>query len=93
MIKGSDDMNILRRFWFKFVNPPEFSPLALGCGVTAYDYADASNILKTRVFGEKPVLMIESVIEDIDIQTLDSNDVIPNMGVVVNRGVWFPLGY
>jgi hypothetical protein len=86
-------MNMLHRFWFTFADPPKFSPLGLGCGVTAYDYADASNILKAKVFGEKPALQVESVTVDIDVQTLDRNHVIPNMGVVVNRGIWFPLGY
>ena len=86
-------MDILHRFWFTFSDPPQFSPLGLGCGVTAYDYADALAILKTTVFGEKPALTIKSVTEDIDIRTLDQDQVIPNMGVVVNRGVWFPLGY
>jgi hypothetical protein len=84
---------MLHRFWFTFENPPQFDPLGLGCGVTAYDYADASNILKTKVFGEEPALEIKSVAVDIDVQTLDPNHVIPNMGVVVHRGVWFPLGY
>lgn len=86
-------MNILHRFWFTFADPPQFSPLSLGCGVTAYDYADASNILNSKVFGENPALTIKAVTVDIDIQTLDRNHVIPNMGVVVNRGVWFPLGH
>lgn len=85
--------NILHRFWFTFADPPQFSPLGLGCGVTAYDYADASNLLKATVFGEMPALTIQSVTEDVDIQTLDRNHVIPNMGIAVNRGVWFPLGY
>jgi hypothetical protein len=30
------------------------------------------------------------VIEDIDISLLDQNHVIPNMGVVTFKGVWFP---
>lgn len=86
-------MGTLHRFWFTFKYPPQFSPLSLGCGVTAYDHADALEILKSKVFAEKPMLMIELVTEDIDIQTLDKYHVIPNIGLVTNRGVWFPLGY
>ena len=83
----------LCRFWITFKEPPQFSPLNLGCGVTAYDYADALTILESKVFVEKPVLEIDLVIEDIDIEALDKSHVIPNIGLVTSRGVWFPLGY
>jgi hypothetical protein len=86
-------MSNLRRFWFKFTDAPKFSPLNLGCGVTAYDYADATEILKVKVFDGKALPKIESTVEDIDIQTLDRFHVLPNIGMVTDRGVWFPLGY
>ena len=81
----------LRRFWFSFEGLPSFSVLNVGCGVTAYTYDDALHLLKDRVFAQS--LPACSVIEDIDISTLDENHVRPNMGVVTQRGVWFPLGY
>ncbi len=31
-----------------------------------------------------------TVVDNVDIRSLDQNHVIPNMGVVVNHGVWFP---
>jgi hypothetical protein len=31
------------------------------------------------------------VIEDIDVQLLDKGHVVPNMGPVVFKGVWFPF--
>jgi hypothetical protein len=83
----------LHRFWFSFSNPPVFSPLNFGCGITAYDYPDALVILESKVFAGTTVLAINSVVENIDIQTLDQKQVVPNMGLVTNRGVWFPLGY
>lgn len=86
-------MGELRRFWFTFKNPPPFNPLGLGCGVTARDHADAIEILTAKVFGKTSVLFVETVIEDVDIQTLDQDHVLPNMGFVTNRGVWFPQGY
>jgi hypothetical protein len=82
---------LLRRFWFSFQNLPPFSILAVGCGVTAYSHDDAVHILKERVFSQ--ALPACSVIEDVDIHTLDENHVLPNMGQVTQRGVWFPLGY
>lgn len=86
-------MESLHRFWFTFKEAQQFSPLNIGCGVTAYSHADALAILESMVFIGKPVLEINSVVEDVDVQMLDQNHVIPNMGLVTNRGVWFPLGY
>jgi hypothetical protein len=81
----------LRRFWFSFEGLPSFSILRVGCGVTAYTYDDAVQILKDRVF-EQQSLPACSVVEDIDVGALDER-IRPNMGVVTQRGVWFPLGY
>jgi hypothetical protein len=86
-------MKLLHRFWFTFSSPPEFSPLGLGCGITAYSYADAIEILEKLVFAGRLMPKIESGIEDVDIQLLDGDHVLPNMGLVTERGVWFPLGY
>jgi hypothetical protein len=86
-------MGTLHRFWLTFKHPPQFSPLGLGCGVTAYNYADALELVRSRVFSEKSMPVIESVTQDVDIQTLDKYHVVPNMGLVNNRAVWYPLGY
>jgi hypothetical protein len=60
--------------------------------VTAYSYEDALSLLKEKVFeGTEPPII--DVVPDVDISELDQNHVIPNMGVPVWRGVWFPLGY
>ena len=84
---------MLRRFWFKFENVPPFSPLWLGCGVTGYDRSDALQLLAGTVFAKYPELKVDSVIEDVDVRSLDVGHVLPNMGVPAVRGVWFPLGY
>jgi len=86
-----DNVVRLRRFWFSFEGLPPLSVLQLGCGVTAYTYDDAVRVLKDRVLGQS--LPACSVVEDVDIRTLDENQVRPNMGVVTLRGIWFPLGY
>jgi hypothetical protein len=86
-------MKNLHRFWFNFQNPPQFSPLGFGCGITAHSYEDATSILASTVFAGGTVPIIKSVIEDVDVQMLDPSHVVPNMGSVVTRGVWFPLGY
>lgn len=84
-------MNVLRRFWFTFDELPPYSPLQLGCGIAAFSLDDAVGILQSKVFAEEP--KIKSVIEDVNVNSLDANHVLPNMGDVTTRGVWFPLGY
>jgi hypothetical protein len=63
----------------------------MGCGITAYDAADAYTFLREQVFptyGEEPV---DEIVENVDVSTLDEGHVRPNMGNPVVRGVWFPL--
>ena len=86
-------MTLLRRFWFRFENSGKPSPLNLGCGVTAYDRDDAMLILIDKIFRENPMPRIETVIEDVDVSTLDQKHVLPNMGAPNQRGVWYPMGY
>lgn len=86
----------LRRYWIKFDitihdNPP--IGILIGCGVTGYDYDDAINLIKRRVFKMDDLSPILDCIENVDISSLDSNHVLPNMGMVTDRGIWFPLGY
>ncbi len=85
----------LRRFWFRFdFELDDGSPpgLIMGCGITAYSYDDALELLESNIFkGKVPAPKL--VEEDVDVSTLDGGHVLPNMGDVTNRGVWFPLGY
>ena len=87
---------MMRRFWFEFEIDEE-NPLPIGisngCGVSAYSYDDAISILETKVFVEMKVPSFKVKKEDVDISLLDENHILPNMGDVTLRGVWFPLGY
>jgi len=90
-------MDLLKRFWFEFDISEDalrryssYSGLGLGCGVTAYSYEDALVVLRERLFKKDPLPPVRSVIEDIDISTLDPGHVLPNIGVSIWRGVWFP---
>jgi len=83
----------LHRFWFKFSPVPTHNSLRSGCGVTAYSYDDAIEILTKTVFLDQEFPGLFSFIKDIDISTLDQNHVIPNMEPPVRRGVWFPKGF
>lgn len=88
----------LIRYWIEFQldlndwSSPK-SLLRAGCGVTGSSVDDCLNIIRQRILNGQTLPPVERVIENIDISTLDSNHVIPNMGLVVNRGIWFPTGY
>ena len=58
--------------------------------MTAYDRCDAESIVSAdpTVMSFKP--MFRECVEDVDVSQLDQGHVIPNMGIVVDRGIWFP---
>lgn len=73
--------NLLTRYWFE-------SEAGYGVGVTAYSLDDAKGLI-----AQEPSIgnvNLNSVVENIDVQTLDENHVIPNMGPVNFRGIWYP---
>jgi hypothetical protein len=86
-------MKPLRRYWFNFETFARPTPLNLGCGVTAYDYADATNLLREGMFSGKELPLIVGCVEDVDVSTLDPKHILPNLGLVDVRGIWFPQGY
>lgn len=83
----------MKRYWFTFEHLPTPTPLNLGCGVTAMDLNDAQQLVAGKIFPEGPMPHIVSVQENIAISELDSRHVVPNMGTITQRGIWFPLGY
>jgi len=87
----------LHRYWFEFAKPIDktylIMGLGLGCGVTAYDLEDAMQVLQRHLFKVDIIPLIIKVIEDVDIPTLDQLHVITNMGIPIERGIWFPKGY
>lgn len=86
---------ILHRYWIIFDNIPASLPtvLKLGCGVTARNRQEAIDLVQARIFGANAMPGIVSMVEDIDISTLDANHVRPNMGNFFQPGIWFPLDY
>lgn len=83
----------LRRFWIRFVAHPSLKIPRPGCGVTAYNVEDALSILRATVFEGGTLPAVATIIEDVDISTLDQKHVIPNMEAPVWRGVWYPRGF
>lgn len=90
-------MRELTRYWFRFEPGESYSDLPsgvrLGCGVTAYDDQDAWLLLKQRVFKGSDLPKVIEMVRDVDVSTLDSSHVVPNMEVPIYRGIWFPRGY
>ena len=74
---------LLRRFWFPI-------PGHLGIGVTAASRADAEVLAADAAAQIGWPFVVAGVIEDVDVRDLDQNHVVPNMGVVSWRGIWYP---
>ena len=74
---------LLIKYWFQ-------AEEGMGVGVTAYNLEDAISLIKLESIVEDFKPKLDTYIENINIQELDQNHVIPNMGVCSIRGVWFP---
>jgi hypothetical protein len=80
----------MRIYWFNLRKERS----QLGFGITARDWSDVIFLLgkASNVIGETPPdeMMIETWKEVTSINDLDQNHVVPNMGLMLRRGVWFP---
>jgi hypothetical protein len=81
----------MRIYWFKLRKGLRSQ---LGFGITARNWSDAILLLgkASNVVGESQPdeVMIETWKEVTSIDDLDQNHVVPNMGLMLRRGVWFP---
>lgn len=75
---------MLIRYWFPLVK-------GLGFGVTAHSVGDALDLLSASGYIAGRDFDPSAVVENVAVSALDQNHVVPNMGPVVVRGVWFPL--
>jgi hypothetical protein len=82
----------LHQYWIEF--DPSHGKLlgwqGWGYGITAYSLEDALNLLREQFFNGESIPPVLSVIEDVDVSTLDAGHVRPDMGVCSWRGVWYP---
>ena len=85
---------MLKRYWFIIYPEDRFGPRNIG--VTANSKSEAISLIVdslTKInLTERLVNLNDRTesIENIDIRLLDQNHVVPNMGVVTWKGVWFP---
>lgn len=75
---------MMRTYWIE-----TDQPYSLGCGVTARSSDDAEYLARIALSGEYTITSIE-VVENV--ASLDQGHVVPNMGNVLRRGIWYPLG-
>ena len=73
---------MLTRFWFK-------TDRGLGYGVTAKSQIDAEELLKRHGY-PLPSERVVSVVAGVKLAALDKEEVLPNVGPLAVRGVWFP---
>lgn len=88
----------LIRYWIEFqIDQDDWSELSsslrAGCGVTGFNQADSLEIIRQRVAKGRSLPQVKRIVEDVDVSTLDPKHVLPNVGNVMKRGIWFPLGY
>ena len=82
-MNGQAPRPVLRRVWFVLSD-------GRGIGVTAASELEARGLaepVRTAYFAETSIV---DAIWDVDLSTLDQNHVVPNLGPVVLRGVWYP---
>jgi hypothetical protein len=79
---------LLETFWFSF---PKDAHLPLGVGVTAYSESDARTLLHERGvsawFADAQHVTVTQGVRAAD---LDQTNVVPNIGPMQLRGVWYP---
>ena len=80
-----NNRTLLTSYWIAAPGPK----LASSFGVTAYSIEDAFSLLAEAgyPFDQNEV----TVIENIRFEDLDPNHIVPNMGPMVLRGVWYPF--
>ncbi|CAA9575973.1 MAG: hypothetical protein AVDCRST_MAG18-2549 [uncultured Thermomicrobiales bacterium] len=89
---------LLKRYWITFASPPPrgrdgfilSGPLDRLCGVTAYTLDDALYLIREQLCLGRKLPPIQKVIEDVDVASVDSGHIRPNMGEPFWRGVWWP---
>lgn len=75
-----------RAFWLVFPDQPT---VPLGIGVTARSVEDAFALLEQHGYRLHRSGRVE-VREDVTVADLDQEHVVPNMGPIVFRGIWYP---
>jgi hypothetical protein len=79
--------SVLTPFWI--VPPSKYGPL--GFGVTAFSLADALRLIEDAGYELPDDRTTLHVTADIRTSDLDQSHIVPNMGPIVVRGMWYPF--
>ncbi len=79
--------NPLTAYWIE--SPEVATPF--GYGVTAFSKDDALALVRSRGLRLAADATRIHITENIRVADLDARHVVPNMGPIVARGVWFPF--
>ena len=74
-------------FW---IIPPD-TPGPVGFGATGYSLDDALRIIRDLGYDLPMDVRLLRITEGVTVAELDQNHVVPNMGPIVVRGMWYPL--
>lgn len=83
----------LKTYWYSF---PSDTRLPLGIGVTAYSRSDADELIQQQGITWHQKAKEINVVENVTIADLDQSNIVPNIGPMQFRGVWYPcqnIGY
>jgi hypothetical protein len=72
----------MKPFWITTTKP-----MTLGYGITAHSAEDAESLLRLIL---PAAYAIDTITWVQDVQSLDQRHVVPNMGDLLKRGIWFP---
>jgi hypothetical protein len=78
---------LLRAFWLTFPKDPR---LPMGIGVTAYSREDAFAVIAEQGISWHLEAAEIEVRQDVTLDDLDQRHVLPNIGPMRFRGVWYP---
>jgi hypothetical protein len=86
MSSSAVNNSFLTKYWLEF---SELTIHGLGVGVTAYNIEDAASLVSKALFANAQVPAFRyRIIQSLD--ELEQDHVLPNIGLISFRGVWFP---
>jgi hypothetical protein len=81
----------IKTFWITFISNSLPSLFQKGCGVSAVDEFEALSIINSN----KMVILYTSGVDNIkpiNIDDVEKNHILPNVGNFAVRGIWYPNG-
>ena len=78
---------VLTAYWLSYPADPSFP---LGQGVTAHSVEDAYQLLEESGYTLHIEAKYVKIKENVTIDDLDRTNIVPNIGPLIMRGIWYP---